>query len=74
MCCTAGVDLSRRLVPDGLWELTAPLSPRSTSPPQGGGTAPVDERTVFTAVPYVLTSGCACQYLPESCGARGELG
>ncbi|OKI37084.1 transposase [Streptomyces sp. TSRI0281] len=60
------VDLSRRLVPDELWELVAPLMPRFTSRPQGGGTAPVDERAVFTAVVYVLTSGCAWRYLPES--------
>ncbi|GHH55827.1 hypothetical protein GCM10018773_60780 [Streptomyces candidus] len=43
------VDLSRRLVPDGLWELAAPLLPGFKSRPQGGGTAPVDERAVFTA-------------------------
>jgi len=63
-----GVDLSRRLVPDELWELTAPLLPRFTPRPQGGGTAPVDERAVFTAVVYVLTSGCAWRFLPESFG------
>ncbi|WP_406466544.1 IS5 family transposase [Streptomyces sp. NBC_01594] len=63
-----GADLSRRLVPDELWELTAPLLPRFNSRPQGGGTAPVDERAVFTAVVYVLTSGCAWRYLPESFG------
>ncbi|MFH9202262.1 IS5 family transposase [Streptomyces anulatus] len=63
------VSLSRRLVPDELWELTAPLLPRFKSRPQGGGTAPVDdERAVFTAVVYVLTSGCAWRYLPESVG------
>ncbi|MCX5388893.1 IS5 family transposase [Streptomyces sp. NBC_00094] len=62
------VDLSRRLVPDELWELAAPLMPRFTSRPQGGGTAPVDERAVFAAVVYVLTSGCAWRYLPESFG------
>ncbi|MGC5347076.1 transposase, partial [Streptomyces sp. DT171] len=44
---------------DELWELTAPLLPRFNSRPQDGGTAPVDERAVFTAVVYVLTSGCA---------------
>jgi transposase len=60
------VDLSRRLVPDELWQLAAPLMPRFTSRPQGGGTAPVDERAVFTAVVYVLTSGCAWRHLPES--------
>ncbi|GAA3827637.1 transposase [Streptomyces phyllanthi] len=61
-------DLSQRLVPDGLWELVAPLLPSFNSRPQGGGTAPLDERAVFTAVVYVLTSGCAWRYLPETFG------
>lgn len=52
-------DLSLRLVPDGLWELVGPLLPSFKSRPQGGGTAPRDERAVFAAVVYVLTSGCA---------------
>ncbi|GAA2405643.1 hypothetical protein GCM10010420_36910 [Streptomyces glaucosporus] len=62
------VGLSQRLVPDGLWELVAPLLPKFTSRPQGGGTAPVDERAAFTAVVYVLTSGCAWWHLPETFG------
>ena len=61
-------DLSQRLVPDGLWELVAPLLPSFNTRPQGGGTAPLDERVVFTAVVYVLTSGCAWRYLPETFG------
>lgn len=63
-----GADLSQRLVPDGLWELVAPLLPPFNSRPQGGGTAPCDERAVFTAVVYVLTSGCAWRHLPETFG------
>ncbi|MET9762617.1 IS5 family transposase [Streptomyces sp. NPDC006372] len=59
--------MSERLVPDGLWELVAPLLPSFNSRPQGGGTAPCDERAVFTAVVYVLTSGCAW-HLPETFG------
>jgi transposase len=59
-----GGALSRRLVPDGLWELAEPLLPRFTVRRQGGGRAPVDERLVFTAVVYVLTSGCAWRQLP----------
>ncbi|MFC9950230.1 transposase [Streptomyces prasinus] len=61
-------DLSKRLVPDELWELVAPLLPLCAARPQGGGTAPRDERTVFAAVAYILTSGCAWRYLPESFG------
>ncbi|WP_405947803.1 transposase [Streptomyces prunicolor] len=33
-----------------------------------GGTAPGDERAVFTAVAHVLTSGCAWRQLPETFG------
>jgi len=36
--------------------------------PQGGGTAPADDRAVFTAIVFVLTSGCAWRYLPPSFG------
>lgn len=67
-CWSVGVDLSRRLVSGELWELTAPLLPKFTSCPRGGGTAPVGERVVFTAVVYVLTSGCAWRYLPDFFG------
>ncbi|MER6983001.1 transposase [Streptomyces carpinensis] len=63
-----GADLSKRLVPDELWELAAPLLPSFAARPQGGGTAPCDERAVFTAVVYVLTSGCAWRHLPPTFG------
>ncbi len=60
--------LSQRLVPDGLWALVKPLLPRFEPRAQGGGTAPVDERAVFPAVVFVLTSGCAWRMLPPSFG------
>ncbi|MFF3326414.1 IS5 family transposase [Streptomyces sp. NPDC002889] len=63
-----GADLSKRLVPDELWELVVPLLPSFAARPQGGGTAPCDERAVFTAVVYVLTSGCAWRHLPPTSG------
>ncbi|WP_425576914.1 transposase [Streptomyces fulvorobeus] len=53
-------------MPDGLWELAAPLLPGFKPRPQGGGTALVDEGAVFTAVVYVLTSGCAWRHLPPT--------
>ncbi|MFG2023766.1 transposase [Streptomyces sp. NPDC048825] len=61
-----GADLSQRLVPDGLWDLAAPLLPSFTPRRQGGGTAPLDERAVFTAVVYVLACGCAWRHLPPT--------
>jgi transposase len=60
--------LSRHLVPDELWSLAEPLLPRFSTRSQGGGTAPVDDRAVFTAVVFVLTSGCAWRHLPPSFG------
>ena len=60
--------LSRRLVPDELWELVRPLIPPVKSRPQGGGRARVDDRMVFTAIVYVLTSGCAWRDLPPHFG------
>jgi transposase len=52
------------LVPDELWELAEPLIPRYRPHRQGGGTSSVDDRAVFTAIVYVLTSGCARRQLP----------
>ncbi|WP_460999464.1 transposase, partial [Streptomonospora sediminis] len=51
-------------MPDSLWEAAAPLIPSFGTRRQGGGTAPVDDRTAFTAVVYVLTSGCVWRRLP----------
>lgn len=68
MMPVVGADLSKRLVPDELWELAAPLLPSFAARPQGGGTAPCDERAVFTAVVYALTSGCAWRHLPPTFG------
>jgi transposase len=68
MMPVVGADLSKRLVPDELWELAAPLLPSFAARPQGGGTAPCDERAVFTAVVYALTNGCAWRHLPPTFG------
>jgi transposase len=65
---TVASDLARRLVPDELWELAAPLIPQFNPRRQGGGTAPVEDRAVLTAIVYVLTSGCAWRHLPDEFG------
>ena len=45
-----------------------PLIPVFPPRPQGGGTAVTDDRAVFTAIVFVLTSGCAWRHLPPSFG------
>jgi transposase len=60
--------LSLRFVPDELWALAEPLIPAFEPRPQGGDAAPLDARSVFTAIVYVLTSGCARRDLPPSFG------
>ena len=59
-----GERLAQELVPDGLWEIVEPLIPPQVERPQGGGTRHVDDRAVFTAIVYVLTTGCAWRHLP----------
>jgi transposase len=66
--CHVVNELSLRLVPDAFWEIAEPLVPESDPRPQGGGTAPLDKRSVFTAIVYVLTSGCAWRHLPAEFG------
>ncbi|WP_443052100.1 transposase [Streptomyces sp. NBC_00250] len=63
-----GGDLSQRLVPDDLWTMGEPVLPSFRSRPQGGGVTPIDQRAVFTAVVYVLTSGCAWRYQAPTFG------
>jgi transposase len=64
--------LALRLVPDDLWELWGPLVPAYPARSQGGGTAPLDDRAVFTAIVYVLTSGCAWRHLPTEFGVSSS--
>ena len=60
--------LGQDLVPDGLWKIVKPLLPPQRERPQGGGTRDVDDRAVFTAIVYVLTTGCAWRHLPTELG------
>lgn len=60
--------MAMRLVPDELWALVEPLIPEFRPRPQGGGTAPLPARAVFTAIVYVLISGCAWREVPPSFG------
>src|SRR4051812_50156612 len=60
--------MGQTLVPDGLWEIVEPLLPPQRERRQGGGTRYVEDRAVFTAIVYVLTSGCAWRHLPAEFG------
>ncbi|MFI7016713.1 transposase [Streptomyces sp. NPDC050164] len=62
------MDLERDPVPDGLWEIAAPLMPPFQPRRQGGGTAPVADRKVFCAIVYALTTSCAWRRLPPCFG------
>ncbi|WP_460497157.1 transposase, partial [Glycomyces tarimensis] len=53
-------------MPDGLWEITAPLIGQHAKRAQGGGIARVEDPTVFTAIVFVLTTGCAWRHLPPT--------
>ncbi|MGW5776446.1 transposase [Streptomyces sp. NPDC003863] len=68
-----GGDLPQRFVPDGLWAVGESALAPFRSRPQGGGTAPIDQRAVFTAVVCVLTSGCAWRYLPPAFGGAPAM-
>ncbi|MCP9982826.1 transposase [Actinomadura madurae] len=51
-----------------MWAIVEPLVPEFAPRRQGGGTAPLEGRAVFTAIVYVLTSGCAWRHLPGEFG------
>ena len=46
-------------MPDALWALVEPVIPPAKTRPQGGGMSRVDDRAVFTAIVFVLTSAAA---------------
>lgn len=60
--------LAVRLVPDGLWETVAPLIPAAPRRRQGGGIARIEDRAAFTAIVFVLSTGCAWRHLPPGFG------
>lgn len=60
--------LSARLVPPALWAAVEPLIPPAKVRRQGGGRGRVADRAVFTAIVFVLTSGCAWRHLPPTFG------
>lgn len=65
-------EFAKRLVPDGLWEIVEPLIPVAPKRVQSDGIVRADDRAVFCAIVFVLTSGCAWRYLPPSFGVSHQ--
>lgn len=63
--------MSSRLVSDELWQAIAPLFPQQTRSPQGGR-PPVENRTVFTCVAFLLKTGIGWRDLPMELGASSR--
>ncbi len=61
-------EFTRRLIPDGLWKIAEPLVPEAPRRAQGGGIARADDRATFTAIVFVLATGCAWRHLPPGFG------
>jgi transposase len=59
-------------VDECLWRIIEPLIPASPKRAQGGGIARVDDRQVFCAIVYVLTTGCAWRHLPPVFGVSHQ--
>ncbi|WP_408612789.1 IS5 family transposase [Glycomyces luteolus] len=63
---------AEEFVPDELWEITEQLIPVPLKRAQGGGIARVDDRQVFAAIVFVLTTGCAWRHLPPTFGVSHQ--
>lgn len=63
--------MSSRLVSDELWQAIAPLFPQQIRSPQGGR-PPVENRTVFTCVVFLLKTGIGWRDLPMELGASSR--
>jgi transposase len=54
-------------LPDGLWNIVAPLQP-SESPKLKGSRPRVPEKQAFTGILFELKTGCRWQSLPRELG------
>ena len=59
--------MAGKLLPDGLWDEIGHLFPVQESSPEGGR-PPADNRTVLTAILFVLKTGIAWEDLPQEIG------
>jgi transposase len=59
--------MAGKLLPDGLWQQIEDLFPGWEPSPEGGR-PPADNRTVLTAILFVLKTGIAWEDLPQELG------
>ncbi|MEU7165128.1 transposase [Streptomyces morookaense] len=60
------------LAPASLWDLAAPLIPAPARRPQGGGTARIDDESVFAAIAYVTVTDSPWRELPPVFGVSWQ--
>ena len=65
---TEGIEMAGRLVTDELWSEIEPLFPKHRQSCQGGR-PPVDNRSVFTCIVFMLKTGIGYRDLPTEMGA-----
>ena len=63
--------MTTRLVPDDLWAAIEPLFPQHQQSPKGGR-KPIDNRTVFTSIVFLLKTGIGWRDLPIELGASSR--
>jgi transposase len=65
--------MARPLVPDELWEVVQPLSPRHRAGPGKRGRPPVDDRACLAGIIFVLQSGIPWEMLPQEMGCGSGM-
>jgi len=64
--------MAKELLPDGLWELIAPLLPPERPKPRGGRPR-VPDRAALTGILFVLRSGIPWEMLPKELGCGSPM-
>lgn len=59
--------MAKELLPEGLWEMIAPILPSERPKPKGGRPR-VPDRAVLTGIIFVLRSGIPWEMLPKELG------
>jgi len=64
--------MAKELLPDGLWQLIAPLLPPERPKPKGGRPR-VPDRAALTGILFVLRSGIPWEMLPKEMGCGSPM-